>query len=153
VAQKHRVQIRIHIASTSRSAMATHLTILPSGDRLLVRSNAALLLFYRRVRPSKGCFIDVKAIHPISASSTSANWWAHRHRRRRSHRTSNIGLASLFLPYQPPADDGSKRNSILEVQAVAPTNARSWFLGQEVVAGTISASVSFLDTLTFQNRW
>ncbi|KAJ7702974.1 ribonuclease H2, subunit B [Mycena rosella] len=44
------------------------------------------------------------------------------------------GLASLFLPYEPRVDDGSKRNAILEVQAVAPTNARSWFIGQEVVA-------------------
>ncbi|KAJ7859693.1 ribonuclease H2, subunit B [Mycena leptocephala] len=44
------------------------------------------------------------------------------------------GLASLFLPYQSRGNDGSKRDAILEVQAVAPTNARSWFIGQEVVA-------------------
>ncbi|KAJ7079127.1 ribonuclease H2, subunit B [Mycena belliarum] len=44
------------------------------------------------------------------------------------------GLASLFLPYESCSDDGPKRNAILEVQAVAPTNARSWFIGQEVVA-------------------
>ncbi|KAJ6587130.1 ribonuclease H2, subunit B [Mycena vulgaris] len=44
------------------------------------------------------------------------------------------GLASLFLPYKPHVDDGSERDAILEVQAVAPTNARSWFIGPEVVA-------------------
>ncbi|KAJ7497514.1 ribonuclease H2, subunit B [Mycena latifolia] len=44
------------------------------------------------------------------------------------------GLASIFLPYAPRMDDGSRRSAILEVQAVAPTNPRSWFIGQEVVA-------------------
>ncbi|KAJ7268785.1 ribonuclease H2, subunit B [Mycena haematopus] len=44
------------------------------------------------------------------------------------------GIASLFLPYHPQGNDGSRRDAILEVQAVAPTNARSWFIGQEVVA-------------------
>ncbi|KAJ7496044.1 ribonuclease H2, subunit B [Mycena galericulata] len=40
------------------------------------------------------------------------------------------GLASLFLPYFPK----NERDAILEVQAVAPTHARSWFIGQEVVS-------------------
>ncbi|KAF8210503.1 ribonuclease H2, subunit B [Mycena galopus ATCC 62051] len=44
------------------------------------------------------------------------------------------GLASLFLPYQPEGNGGSRGDAILEVQAIAPTNARSWFIGQEVVA-------------------
>ncbi|KAJ7045731.1 ribonuclease H2, subunit B [Mycena alexandri] len=44
------------------------------------------------------------------------------------------GIPSLFLPYYPQKHDGPKRDSILEVQAVAPTHARSWFIGQEVVA-------------------
>ncbi|KAJ7091174.1 ribonuclease H2, subunit B [Mycena epipterygia] len=44
------------------------------------------------------------------------------------------GLASLFLPYKRRVDDVSTQDAILEVQAVAPTNARSWFIGQEVVA-------------------
>ncbi|KAJ7747352.1 ribonuclease H2, subunit B [Mycena metata] len=44
------------------------------------------------------------------------------------------GIPSLFLPYHPQKPDGPKRDSILEVQAVAPTHARSWFIGQEVVA-------------------
>ncbi|KAJ7772589.1 ribonuclease H2, subunit B [Mycena maculata] len=43
------------------------------------------------------------------------------------------GLASLFFPYSPQ-NDARQRDAILEVQAVAPTNARSWFIGQEVVA-------------------
>ncbi|KAJ7680532.1 ribonuclease H2, subunit B [Mycena polygramma] len=44
------------------------------------------------------------------------------------------GIGSMFLPYWPREGGGSKRDAILEVQAVAPTNARSWFIGQEVVA-------------------
>ncbi|KAK7005697.1 ribonuclease H2, subunit B, partial [Favolaschia claudopus] len=44
------------------------------------------------------------------------------------------GLASLFLPQNPRRNDGSTRDAILEVQAIAPTNARSWFMGQEVVS-------------------
>ncbi|KAJ7163611.1 ribonuclease H2, subunit B [Mycena crocata] len=44
------------------------------------------------------------------------------------------GLPSLFLPYSPQSNDESKRDAVLEVQAVAPTNPRSWFIGQEVVS-------------------
>jgi hypothetical protein len=51
-----------------------------------------------------------------------------------------LGLASLFLPYRPRGKDGSRRDAILEVQAVAPANARSWFVGQEVVAGRVPKS-------------
>jgi len=43
------------------------------------------------------------------------------------------GIPSLFLPYEK--SKSSERTGILEVQAVAPTNSRSWFLGEkEVVA-------------------
>jgi ribonuclease H2 subunit B len=43
---------------------------------------------------------------------------------------------------------------ILEVQAVAPTNARSWFIGQEVVAGSVSQILySFSEALSSQSRW
>ncbi|KAJ7188027.1 ribonuclease H2, subunit B [Mycena filopes] len=41
------------------------------------------------------------------------------------------GIPSLFLPYRPQSGE---EDAILEVQAVAPTNSRSWFIGQEVVA-------------------
>lgn len=48
-------------------------------------------------------------------------------------------IPSLFLPYVLPpngTESGSiAKTSILEVQAVAPTNNRSWFLGDEVIAG------------------
>ncbi|KAJ7200492.1 ribonuclease H2, subunit B [Mycena rebaudengoi] len=45
------------------------------------------------------------------------------------------GLASLFLAYESQATESSpQQDRILEVQAVAPTNARSWFIDQEVVA-------------------
>ncbi|KAH7929852.1 hypothetical protein BV22DRAFT_1080099 [Leucogyrophana mollusca] len=48
------------------------------------------------------------------------------------------GIASLFLPYElnmERLDSSSKtRFSIAEVQAVAPPNARSWFIGEEVVS-------------------
>ncbi|KAI1794130.1 ribonuclease H2, subunit B [Ganoderma leucocontextum] len=40
------------------------------------------------------------------------------------------GIPSLFLPYEQP--DGVK-TSLLEVQAVAPPNPRSWFVHEEVV--------------------
>lgn len=42
------------------------------------------------------------------------------------------GLASLFLLYAQ--DDTTKTSSILEVQAISTTNARTWFIGEEVVA-------------------
>lgn len=45
------------------------------------------------------------------------------------------GLSSLFL--HNPQDDTTKTSPILEVQAISPTNARSWFLGEEVVAGAL----------------
>lgn len=48
------------------------------------------------------------------------------------------GLPSLFLPYQlrQGAGDGSdaRSSTILEVQTVAPPDARSWFVGEEVVS-------------------
>ncbi|KAG0707389.1 ribonuclease H2, subunit B [Suillus ampliporus] len=45
------------------------------------------------------------------------------------------GLASLFLLHdQHSQDDSTKTSSILEVQAISPTNARTWFIGEEVVA-------------------
>lgn len=45
------------------------------------------------------------------------------------------GLASLFLLHDPHAqDDTIKTSSILEVQVISPTNARTWFIGEEVVA-------------------
>ena len=50
------------------------------------------------------------------------------------------GIPSLFLPYESDrANCGTRKSSILEVQAVAPPNARSWFIGEEVVAGEYSA--------------
>ncbi|KAF7376320.1 hypothetical protein MSAN_00047500 [Mycena sanguinolenta] len=66
---------------------------------------------------------------PIDVSSDSKA--ANRFLRLPHPRT---GIASLFLPYQPQGTSGSRRDAILEVQAVSPTNARSWFIGQEVVA-------------------
>ncbi|KAJ7902042.1 Ydr279p protein family-domain-containing protein [Mycena olivaceomarginata] len=63
---------------------------------------------------------------PIDVSSDSSRFLRLPHPR--------TGLASLFLPYRPRGKDGSRRDAILEVQAVAPANARSWFVGQEVVA-------------------
>ncbi|KAF7985101.1 hypothetical protein HWV62_8995 [Athelia sp. TMB] len=39
------------------------------------------------------------------------------------------GIASLFLPYETKSEP--KEDRILEVQAVAPVNSRSWFLDQE----------------------
>ncbi|KAG1734686.1 ribonuclease H2, subunit B [Suillus paluster] len=45
------------------------------------------------------------------------------------------GLSSLFLLHdQHSQDDPTKTSSILEVQAISPTNARTWFVGEEVVA-------------------
>ncbi|KAG1862529.1 ribonuclease H2, subunit B [Suillus subalutaceus] len=44
------------------------------------------------------------------------------------------GLASLFLHDQHAQGDTTKTSSILEVQAISPTNARTWFIGEEVVA-------------------
>lgn len=45
------------------------------------------------------------------------------------------GLASLFLLHDQQAQgDTTKMSSILEVQAISPTNARTWFIGEEVVA-------------------
>lgn len=45
------------------------------------------------------------------------------------------GLASLFLLHdQHTQDDTTKTSSIMEVQAISPTNARTWFIGEEVVA-------------------
>lgn len=49
------------------------------------------------------------------------------------------GIASLFLAYEPVPNEGEpdqKRISkVLEVHAVEPPNARSWFNGDEVVSG------------------
>ena len=48
------------------------------------------------------------------------------------------GVPSLFLPYDSTAPSPGElgKTGIVEVQAVAPVNARSWFLGeQEAVAG------------------
>ncbi|KAG1770504.1 ribonuclease H2, subunit B [Suillus occidentalis] len=45
------------------------------------------------------------------------------------------GLASLFLLHDQHAQDNiTKTSSILEVQAISPTNARTWFIGEEVIA-------------------
>ncbi|KIJ67963.1 hypothetical protein HYDPIDRAFT_107506 [Hydnomerulius pinastri MD-312] len=45
------------------------------------------------------------------------------------------GIASLFLPHQASIiGDGKQTSKILEVQAVAPPNSRSWFMGDEVVS-------------------
>ncbi|KAH7888527.1 ribonuclease H2, subunit B [Phlebopus sp. FC_14] len=44
------------------------------------------------------------------------------------------GIASLFLPHQTDASGGKRTSKILEVQAVAPPNARSWFMGDEVIS-------------------
>ncbi|KIK92834.1 hypothetical protein PAXRUDRAFT_829595 [Paxillus rubicundulus Ve08.2h10] len=46
------------------------------------------------------------------------------------------GIASLFLAHEPETSesDGVRISKILEVQAVAPPNARSWFIGDEVVS-------------------
>jgi len=45
------------------------------------------------------------------------------------------GVPSLFLPYETTSSLEWKKSGILEVQAVAPTNARSWFLGEHEVVG------------------
>ncbi|KAG2148434.1 ribonuclease H2, subunit B [Suillus cothurnatus] len=45
------------------------------------------------------------------------------------------GLASLFLLHDQHAQgDTTKTSSILEMQAISPTNPRTWFIGEEVVA-------------------
>ncbi|KAG2146022.1 ribonuclease H2, subunit B [Suillus bovinus] len=45
------------------------------------------------------------------------------------------GLASLFLLHDHRSqNDTTKTSSILEVQAISPTNARTWFMGEEVIA-------------------
>ncbi|KIM91894.1 hypothetical protein PILCRDRAFT_809883 [Piloderma croceum F 1598] len=45
------------------------------------------------------------------------------------------GVPSLFLPYETTTSLELQETRIVEAQAVTPTNARSWFLGeQEVVA-------------------
>ncbi|KAG2150542.1 ribonuclease H2, subunit B [Suillus clintonianus] len=45
------------------------------------------------------------------------------------------GLASLFLLHDQHAqDDTIKTSSISEVQAISPANARTWFIGEEVIA-------------------
>ncbi|KAH0827552.1 hypothetical protein J3R83DRAFT_4273 [Lanmaoa asiatica] len=48
------------------------------------------------------------------------------------------GIASLFLAHEPVPDedepDRSQVSKILEVQAVEPPNARSWFIGEEVIS-------------------
>lgn len=45
------------------------------------------------------------------------------------------GVTSLFFIHDQHApDDTTKKSSILEVQAISPTNARTWFIGEEVVA-------------------
>ncbi|KAJ6596657.1 ribonuclease H2, subunit B [Mycena sp. CBHHK59/15] len=86
--------------------MATHVTILPS-DALLP--------------PTQG----------ESSGATAAQ--GPRFLRLPHPRT---GLASLFLPYEPRETNPplAKRDAILEVQAVAPSNSRSWFIDQEVLA-------------------
>ncbi|KAF8558009.1 hypothetical protein OG21DRAFT_1475189 [Imleria badia] len=53
------------------------------------------------------------------------------------------GIASLFLVHEPAPTEGEpdqKRVSkILEVQAVEPPNARSWFNGDDVISATLGA--------------
>ncbi|KAH7913669.1 ribonuclease H2, subunit B [Hygrophoropsis aurantiaca] len=48
------------------------------------------------------------------------------------------GIASLFLPYELNRENlvntGTPKSSILEVQAVTPPNARSWFIEENVVS-------------------
>lgn len=45
------------------------------------------------------------------------------------------GLPSLFLLHDQHAQDNiTKTSSLLEVQAISPTNARTWFIGEEVIA-------------------
>ncbi|KZP17996.1 hypothetical protein FIBSPDRAFT_1046540 [Athelia psychrophila] len=73
---------------------------------------------------------DVLDVLAAQLSNESAAPAASRFLRLPHPRT---GIASLFLPYETKSEP--KEDRILEVQAVAPVNARSWFLGQsEVVA-------------------
>ncbi|OAX36448.1 hypothetical protein K503DRAFT_772507 [Rhizopogon vinicolor AM-OR11-026] len=80
------------------------------------------------------------AILPLDIIDTLTTQLNHEHRHpstaaqflRLSH--PRTGLASLFLHNPHPQDDTTKTSPILEVQAISPTNARSWFLGEEVVA-------------------
>lgn len=44
-------------------------------------------------------------------------------------------IASLFFPIKEANDAPTDVKVILEVQAVTPTEARSWFLDNEVVSG------------------
>ncbi|KAF7361700.1 hypothetical protein MVEN_00513600 [Mycena venus] len=99
--------------------MATHVAILPS-DALDVpidvsSDSKAENRFLRLPHPRTG----EHCVPNVETQTLSASY---------------AGLASLFLPYHPQGNDGSRRDAILEVQAVAPTNPRSWFIGQEVVA-------------------
>ncbi len=56
--------------------------------------------------------------------------------------TTPKGIASLFLPVKGPKDTPGDVSVILEVQAVAPAEARSWFLDDEVVSGECMVAVS-----------
>jgi hypothetical protein len=58
------------------------------------------------------------------------------------------GIASLFLPVEESKVAPSNVKVILELQAVAPTEGRSWFLDNEVVSGECMAKAyaKFLET-------
>ena len=60
------------------------------------------------------------------------------------------GVPTLFLPYEHPNEG---RSTILEVQAVSPPNARSWFLSEEVLQGEWSWSGDHRDSNLPKARW
>lgn len=63
---------------------------------------------------------------------------------------SFTGIPSLFLPYAPQTSASNKATTaILEVQAVVPPNARSWFFGDEVVAGECAHTLAHHSILIF----
>ena len=48
-----------------------------------------------------------------------------------------IGLPSLFLPFESSGANGEEISKILEIQAVSPSEERSWMLGERVIAGML----------------
>ena len=61
----------------------------------------------------------------------------------------HTGSLSLFLSSKAPADTSIFKTRIFEVQAVAPPDERSWFVGDEVVAGMPNYQIYISNVLNY----
>jgi hypothetical protein len=111
--------------------MATYVCVLPVG-RSPRKTTILFLLIYPDLLDGLTTHVDHSANFLRLPHPRTGAFQTHSHP---SFLTTLKGIASLFLPVKGPKDTPGDVSIILEVQAVSPAEARSWFLDNEVVSG------------------